>query len=492
MSRRAESLRKVIAEQTPRAHKSLLGQFMTPTSIARFMASLFRTAAPFEGISILDAGAGVGALTSAYLDRLSSAGDKATPVRVTTFEIDERLRPHLQEVLNEHRSHLKLAFDIFSSDFVDIATEQVVRNEQPFSHAILNPPYNKIGSGSWYRNQLSRAGIETVNLYAGFVALALLLLKPHGELVVIVPRSFCNGPYYLPFRRLLLANSSLVRMHLFAARDKAFKDDSVLQETIVLHVVRAEQQGDVVVSTSSDDTFSDLEASTFSFDKIVKPNDAQRFIHVPTDGEADKIDLWSRTTSQLGELGLEVSTGPVVDFRLQHDLRHIPADDSVPLLYPTHFSAGRLEWPLIGGKKPNAIAVNANTSKWLFPPGCYVVVRRFSSKEENRRVVASVVEPAELGNPSSIAFENHLNVFHSRRRGLPKTLAHGLVTYLNSTAVDEHFRRFSGHTQVNATDLRNMRYPSLDDLNKLGAWSLRQAEFNQKSLDSFAEELLCA
>ena len=59
-----------------------------------------------------------------------------------------------------------------------------------------------------------------------------------------------------------------------------------------------------------------------------------------------------------------------------------------------------------------------------------------------------------------LGFENHLNVFHEDKRGLPENLAHGLAAFLNTTAVDDHFRRFNGHTQVNATDLRLMKYPS--------------------------------
>jgi adenine-specific DNA-methyltransferase len=45
-----------------------------------------------------------------------------------------------------------------------------------------------------------------------------------------------------------------------------------------------------------------------------------------------------------------------------------------------------------GLKNPNAIERNDDTEKWLYPTGCYCVVRRFSSKEERRRIVASVVE----------------------------------------------------------------------------------------------------
>jgi adenine-specific DNA-methyltransferase len=51
---------------------------------------------------------------------------------------------------------------------------------------------------------------------------------------------------------------------------------------------------------------------------------------------------------------------------------------------------------------------------------------------------------------------------------LDKELAYGLVEYLNSDYCDTIFRMFSGHTQVNATDLRNMKYP---DVIKNKKWS---------------------
>jgi hypothetical protein len=85
--------------------------------------------------------------------------------------------------------------------------------------------------------------------------------------------------------------------------------------------------------------------------------------------------------------------------------------------------------------------------------------------------------------------ENHLNVFHIGREPLSEDLAHGLATYLNSTAVDQYFRQFNGHTQVNATDLRSMRYPDRATLVALGQWAkgrtLTQAQIDEK-VNSFA------
>jgi hypothetical protein len=99
-------------------------------------------------------------------------------------------------------------------------------------------------------------------------------------------------------------------------------------------------------------------------------------------------------------------------------------------------------------KRGNAIRRNAETEKWLFPNGFYTVVRRFSSKEEPRRIVASVVRPDQFPDAERLGFENHLNVLHEDRHGLPEDLAYGLAAYLNTSAVDDHFRRFNGHTQV--------------------------------------------
>src|SRR5439155_22901742 len=119
-------------------------------------------------------------------------------------------------------------------------------------------------------------------------------------------------------------------------------------------------------------------------------------------------------------------------------LREYPRVDTVPLLYPTHFTNGSMEWPR-ASKKPNALVSNAETKKWLYPNGFYTVVRRFSSKEERRRIVAHVVDPRAFKS-GTIGFENHLNVFHRNKKGISRDIAHGLSVFLNSTAVDDYFR----------------------------------------------------
>jgi adenine-specific DNA-methyltransferase len=57
----------------------------------------------------------------------------------------------------------------------------------------------------------------------------------------------------------------------------------------------------------------------------------------------------------------------------------------------------------------------------------------------------------------------------------------GLACFLNSTVLDNHFRVFSGHTQVNATDLKNMKYPTMRALQELG--KAYQTTMNQQQID---------
>ena len=480
-----EQSRLRLSRATDAKKKSQFGQFLTPAGTAAFMAGLFP---PADGICrLLDAGAGIGSLAAAFLERWCSGGLRFQRVELDAFEIDGSLHVHLAQTLSKYRSEAFSA-KVHSDDFIHAAVDALsgglfAKPLPRYTHAILNPPYKKIGSNSAHRLALRRVGIETVNLYSAFVALTVAQAAPGGQIVAIIPRSFCNGPYYRPFRDFVLERAAIQHLHLFESRSKAFKDDAVLQENIVIRLERGGRQGPVTVSTSTDDTFSDLVSHEHPFERIVFPDSLERFIHVPTSPEKNAIELSPAIRYTLADLGIKVSTGPVVDFRLKEHLRDMPGPSTVPLLYPGHFASGGTRWPIEGMKKPNAIERNADTEKWLFPSGFYCVVRRFSSKEETRRIVASVVEPGAFGDVPVLGFENHLNLFHDNRRGLPQALAHGLAVFLNTTAVDEAFRRFNGHTQVNATDLTFMKYPSRDALTQLGEWAMQQGNLTQSTID---------
>jgi adenine-specific DNA-methyltransferase len=474
--------------------RSKMGQFFTPPSVAQFMASLFGNS--LQEIRLLDAGAGVGTLTAAFVEEVCQRDARPRIVSVIAYESEPLLAEYLHSILVEcqevcQECGMEFVGKVLEEDFILAGVEMLRGGLFPverysFNRAILNPPYKKIGSDSRHRRLLSSIGIETSNLYSAFLAIVVDLLEPGGELVAITPRSFCNGPYFKSFRKLFLKAMTLRRIHVFESREEAFRGDDVLQENIIFHAVKDGDKGKVLISASHGPAKENMTVREVDYEQVVSPDDPNLIIHIAA-SEMDQfvLDRISVFRHSLDDLGIAVSTGRVVDFRAKDFLRADPDDDTVPLIYPTHFHNGFIQWPKPGSKKPNAIVLTSRTEPLLLPSGDYVLVRRFSAKEEPRRVVAAIYDRTQVSSPF-VGFENHLNVYHRDNAGLSKELARGLAVFLNSTLVDSYFRQFNGHTQVNATDLRMLRYPSREVLEALGT-SVENGFPSQREIDELLE-----
>lgn len=485
--------------ESPRSRQEELGQFLTATPVAEFMASMFGRLP--RTVRLLDAGAGAGALTAAFVSRCCHERG-VREIEASLYEVDGQILDALAATMRacELRcadAGIRFTFTIHSADFIQEMSSRLsgdLFGAQPplFDAAIANPPYRKISTDSAERRALRSVGVETSNLYTGFIALIHRLLVPGGQLVGITPRSFCNGPYFRTFREDFLSHLELRRIHVFDSREAAFREDSVLQENIIFHAVKGSSQPkEITISSSSGEAEGPITESVLPFTEIVHPHDAESFIHIPSDVShaAAKESLGGLKTS-LAELGLNISTGRVVDFRLKEALRKEPGRDTVPLLYPCHFNGGTVHWPKLEARKPNAILDNEETRPWLVPAGMYLLTKRFTSKEERRRLVACLYDPDQV-KADRVGFENHLNYFHASGQGLERMLAMGLFAFLNSTVVDQYFRRFSGHTQVNATDLRTLSYPDRKTLCAMGR-EMKAPDLSQEEIDQLVTKHLHA
>lgn len=346
-----------------------LGQIFTPAPTALFMATLFSSV--ISNCHLLDAGAGLGVLSEAFLEECVSRGLNLDAIQLNAFDLDDELHPHLDRLLSGYTDDLPLLFDIIGGDFIAWAANRIQTGQCDFTHAILNPPYQKIRSKSSTRQLLRQVGIETVNMYSAFVALSVLLMGQEGQIVAIIPRSFCNGPYFRTFRKFILEHAAIRHLHLFESRDQIFKADRVLQETIVIKLERGAQQGNVKVSRSSDDTFSDFIAQEYSFNQIVQPDDSESFIRIPTRLNHFSAEQHPDLNCSLADIGIHVSTGPVMEYRFREHLCKTLETGSVPLLYPCHCRNGNIKWPIQKTKRANAIKHNCSTEKSLYPKGWY-------------------------------------------------------------------------------------------------------------------------
>ncbi len=475
-------------------HRAAFGQFFTPSAAADFLAGLLDL--PDQGdFHLLDPGAGVGSLSAAVVARVIEECP-AVHLHVTAFEIDAPLIPHLSATLEEcvavaAEHGVSVDFDVRHSSFVEYATGWLFEQPQQFDAAIANPPYKKVNTNAPERVAAEARGLRASNLYTIFTGLAADLLVDGGQMSVIVPRSWANGPYHEPFRRFLLDRVSLDFLHVYENRGKVFADAEVLQENVVLHGVREPQAANLTLSTSAGGDDPRVERQV-PIEDVLRPGDLHMFVRIPVDERATRVaERMSALPATLADLDVAVSTGRVVDFRARESLRQDAAGDTVPLVYPGHLKDGRVVWPTPGSKKPNALHRCEATEALLLPNETYVLVKRFSAKEERRRVAAAVAAPEDLPG-DAVAYENHLNVYHRGGRGLPSSLALGLSAYLNCTLVDDYVRSFSGHTQINATDLRQLRYPRATDLASLGNALAIEAWPEQEELDAIVAEYVPA
>lgn len=475
------------------ANKSALSQYFTPSYVALFMAGMF----DFNNshVKILDPGAGAGMLFAAAIYEILSRKVAVSSIEVVAYEIDPSLKSALEstmKICGEECKKAGIGFtgEIRTRDFIE---DSILKNgllgseHEKFTHVITNPPYKKLNTGSPTHKLLDSVGRGGPNLYTAFLSMCDLMLEENGQLVSITPRSFCNGVYFVNFRKGFMTRMRISRMHLFTSRSSAFRYEDVLQENIIIKWIKSKQIQKTVMLTSSeglnDEAMSTIELKS---EEIVKRDDPEQVIWVIKDSYEKSIkEKIERLPNRLKDLGLTVSTGPVVDFRSTRDLSSQQFTDSVPLIQPECISTrGRVNWEPSKMRKAPFIYVNGETMHLLLSNEVFVLTKRFSSNEEKRRIVASLyfpIEPYEF-----VGFENRVNYFHRNGRGLDLNLAKGLVLYLNSTIIDSYFRQMSGHTQVNSSDLSRIHFPSADDLISMGTKFFKEG-LVQEEIDKIVE-----
>lgn len=459
--------------ETSDDHKATWGQYFTPPEIAAFMAS-FVNARPGQRITVLDPGAGTGVLGAAAARAALALG--AAAVQLVAVEADPGALPALHRTMALLReSHgARVSTTVRHADFLDLGEPGLGVEPLPRPDVVIaNPPYFKMSPSA------PRGG-DAPNVYARFMEVAAGLLTPGGQLLFIIPRSFTSGLYFQRFRERLHRTMTLRAAHVFGSRREAFKGDGVLQENIIVEYHKGPPDTDQVTITSSAGA-DDLHARrtlTAPRALILRPAQEAGVLMLPTDeAELAVIQRVLAWPARLRGLGLEISTGPVVPFRTDA-MRDEPGPETAPLLWMQHVRADGVRWPLQGAirKREHLHAPPSSAAaKLLVPNQTYVLMRRFSAKEEARRLTVAVLRGGALPG-DTVAFENHLNYIHRPGGQLETPLAYGLAAVLGSSICDDYFRTQSGNTQVSATELRLMPLPSLTSLTRLGEAVTRRGE----------------
>lgn len=431
--------------------RKLEEQYFTPARVARLMSEMF-TVGLLEYYEVLDPCCGVGNLAAALYERSLREGESSS---FSLIEKDAYLyecaRKNFERIGGVHLS---------CADFFECLGQ-----EKSFDRIIINPPYSKISAESHVRKRcLSFLGYSDPNLYTAFIACCLKLLSEKGEIVAVVPRSFCNGPMFKGFRNFLFGGYFIHQIYLFESR-RVFGDSGVVQEILIIKISRIKTDA---VQISHEKNNGEVFSVVTNLDRIVFAADAQKFIHIPLAHGDDQLLLKiGRFKDNLRSLGLRASTGKVVDFRSENLLRKKKSRNNVELLYQDSLSLFKSVNFSISDFRLRFIRKCPASEKNLVSRGNYILVRRISFKESRLRIVAAPLFFHEI--PSDyLGFENHLNYIWGERCELQEDLCLGLYGYISTSTVDRFIRRFSGHTQINAADLESLPVPSSQELEEFG------------------------
>lgn len=297
------------------------------------------------------------------------------------------------------------------------------------------------------------------NLYFLFWAMGIQNLKPNCELVYIIPRSWTSGAYFESFRKFLFDNCVITDIHLFGSRDKVFDKESVLQETMIIKVVKKKESPSKIKITSSlTSDFSNIVCFDADYNVVVSDN---QYVYLVT--IKNEVGILSKINQQKNTLktdNLPMKTGIVVDFRSTELLRDKEGEETFPLFYSQNIKNGKVIWPV--GKKKEFICTDRMS--YLQENCNYLFVKRFTSKEKKRRLQCGIYLSEEYPQYKYISTQNKVNYIKCDS----VAEAYGLYVILNSSIYDSYYRILNGSTQVNSTEINNMPVPPRNIITEMG------------------------
>ncbi|WXT99761.1 MAG: tRNA1(Val) (adenine(37)-N6)-methyltransferase [Catillopecten margaritatus gill symbiont] len=479
----------------PLKARKTLGQFFTRPTVSDYMASLLNNPKS-ETIRILDAGAGTGILTTSTALHYLNNGYKT--IHAVLYELDSEAFVNLERTLEKVRNIFQLkqanfTYEIYCEDFV-LSRPDKNKSIQPFDVSVINPPYFKYSAKeSPYAKAVADLYQGDPNIYASFMAVVLACLKDKGQMVTITPRSFTNGLYFKGFRTYLLSQSSLNLIHIFKHRNKVFNtnESSVLQENIICHFVKGSLTEDVTIRSSDcDETINSAEEEIYPINLIVDDSNNLQLIRIPESAsEANILNQAETLKSTFQNAGYFISTGRVVEHRTREYItKETNTENTVPLYRPHNITPLTATWTG-EHKKEVSFALNEGHNKHTINNQTYLLLKRFSSKDEKRRLVAGI----HFENEHScklIGFGNKTNYIGVINSKLSIVEAYGLSAIFNSLFMDKYFRCISGNTQVNATEIRVMKFPERSQVKEIGRKIQQLKNYNTTEIDLIVNPIL--
>jgi hypothetical protein len=216
------TLQKELDHRKTQTERNRLGQFATPTSLARDILEYGTQLLPAkEPIRFLDPAIGTGSFYSALQE--TAAADRLG--EATGFEIDEHFGEPAKSLWSH--THLKIHIDDFTT------AEPPKTEEAKYNLLICNPPYVRHHHITGSQKMRLQYNVEQAcgvrldglsGLYCYFMGISHSWMRDGGVAGWLVPAEFMDVNYGKALKYYLLNRVNLLRIHRFDPNNVQFRD----------------------------------------------------------------------------------------------------------------------------------------------------------------------------------------------------------------------------------------------------------------------------
>lgn len=484
--------------------KKKLGQFYTPTGIAKKMVSEIKTdlKALSEPDLIVDPACGTGVFVVETVKQLNVffAFDKllkfvennifaydVNPFSVIATKIS--ILNTLLDIAPDSVYKNNLLFDIPALNNIKWKNTIVDKEEKEFSIILGNPPYFKLDS----KALKDIDGYDTIiygqpNIYSLFMHWGISHLRINGTMSFIVPQSIRSGLYFKNLREEMKELRIKSILHI-DSRQNIF--DRAEQAVLIICL-----QNKPVCNTKTKIQFINgnqnvLSEFSISRSKLMMGEDNNYMFII--NKKSEMYDILEKvynngTTLSVDNSLVKFSNGLFVWNQHKESLAD-SADEAIPIVYGGDVQSVNFQFitSWTNDERKSFARITDKTRPYVLS-GKRLLVQRTTNFEKDIRLKACLISDDFLENYESYFLENHIN-FLCSHIGKEEILTDELMYYylglLNSKLINYVFISKSGNTQVSANELNLLPFTknSVEDISAFVSKYLSELKEHQEELD---------
>ncbi|WP_349367926.1 Eco57I restriction-modification methylase domain-containing protein [Salinarimonas sp.] len=474
-----ELIGSIYAACLPSAHRGATGVFYTPRAIvSRLLDGIQVAGVDWATARIIDPACGSGAFLVQCAERMIASRAKA-PSNEAGADIRARLTGWEIDPTAAWLSQVSIDLVLYRATRLPEASRQSVLIvdslkkadiEPSYDCVVGNPPYGRVRLDGRDRQRFARSLYGHANLYGVFTDLALRIANERGVIGYVSPASFLAGEYFKNLRGVIRSEARVVHIDFVSARKGVF--DTVLQETVLSIYKKSDRSRRVSVS--------DLRFKSGTECAVTKVGDLELAGKpgapwiIPRTGDGVRlVESMGRMKARLIDWGYAVSTGPLVWNRHKEQICSEERQGCYPLIWAECVRPdGTFAPPSKRRGHQPFFCPAPGESRWLLTHRQCVLLQRTTAKEQDRRLVATLLPADLLARAGAVVVENHLNMVRPLV-DKPAISPEVVAAFLNSSAADRAFRCLSGSVAVSAYELEALPLPPARKLARFAGLVLR-------------------